>query len=149
MSLKHILNWEANNLKKLQNLKLLPYRVKGIGTSMVFLTIIALIVGKVFFADYHTLRLIIKNLLLVSLLLVSISRDKVEDELTLVLRLQSYAFAFIAGVVYAMVQPFANLLVESVISSEMASLAELDVKQVLFFMLLVQLFYFNFTKRMR
>ena len=149
MSVKDVVNWEANNLKKLQNLKILPYRVKGIGTTMVFLSLLALVAGKFFIEDYHTLRLLIKNLLLVSLLLVSISRDKVEDELTLVLRLQSYAFAFITGVVYAMVQPFANLLVASVISTETATLTELDVKQVLFFMLLVQLFYFNLTKRLR
>ena len=108
-----------------------------------------MIAGKFLFADYHTLRLLIKNLLLVSLLIVSISRDEVEDELTLVLRQQSYAFAFIAGVIYAMVQPFANLLVESMISAETVAFAELDVKQVLFFMLLVQLSYFNVTKRMR
>jgi hypothetical protein len=116
---------------------------------MVVISIIALIAGKFLFADYHTLRLLIKNLLLISLLLVSISRDKVEDELTLVLRLQSYGFAFIAGVVYAMVQPIANLLVESIISAETVTFTELDVKQVLFFMLLLQLFYFNLTKRMR
>ena len=149
MNMNHLLKWEANNLKKLQNLKLLPYRVKGIATTMVFLTIVALIAGKFLFGDYHTVRLLIKNLLLVSLLLISIASDKVEDELTLVLRLQSYAVAFIAGVIYALVQPFANLLVEFVISTETATFAELDVKQVLFFMLLVQLFYFNVTKRMR
>lgn len=149
MSLNHILKWEAKNMKKLQNLKLLPNRVKGIGIIMVVISFIALIAGMFLFADYHTLRLLIKNLLLISLLLVSISRDKVEDELTLVLRLQSYGFAFITGVVYAMVQPFANLLVESIISTETVTFTELDVKQVLFFMLLVQLSYFTFTKRMR
>lgn len=149
MSLNHILKWEAKNMKKLQNLKLLPNRVKGIGIIMVVISFIALIAGMFLFADYHTLRLLIKNLLLISLLLVSISRDKVEDELTLVLRLQSYGFAFITGVVYAMVQPFANLLVESIISAETVTFTELDVKQVLFFMLLVQLSYFTFTKRMR
>ena len=149
MSLNTILKWEANNMKKLQNLKLLPNRVKGIAIIMVVITFFALIAGKFLFSDYHTVRLLIKNLLLVSLLLVSISRDKIEDELTLVLRLQSYAFAFIAGVVYTMVQPFANLLVESIISTETATFSELDVKQVLFFMLLLQLFYFTFTKRMR
>ena len=149
MNLNHILKWEANNMKKLQNWKLLPYRFKGIGTTMVVITIITMIAGKFLFADYHTLRLLIKNLLLVSFLIVTISRDKVEDELTLVLRMQSYAFAFIAGVIYALVQPFANLLVETIISAKTAAFAELDVKQVLFFMLLVQLFYFNVTKRLR
>ena len=149
MNLNAILKWEANYMKKLRNLKLLPNRVKGVAVIMVIITFFALIAGKFLFADYHTVRLLITNLLLVSLLLVSISRDKIEDELTLVLRLQSYAFAFIAGVVYTMVQPFANLLVESIISTETATFSELDVKQVLFFMLLLQLFYFTFTKRMR
>ena len=149
MNLNTILKWEANNMKKLRNLTLLPNRVKGVAIIMVVITFFALIAGKFLFSDYHTVRLLIKNLLLVSLLLVSISRDKIEDELTLVLRLQSYAFAFIAGVVYAMVQPFANLLVESIISTETATFSELDVKQVLFFMLLLQLFYFTITKRMR
>ena len=149
MKMNHILEYEKKNLKKLQNLKLLPNRVKGIGIIMVVISLVLLIAGKFLFADYHTIRLLIKNLLLISLLLVSISRDKVEDELTLVLRLQSYGFAFIAGVVYAMVQPFANLLVESIISAEKVTFTELDVKQVLFFMLLVQLSYFTFTKRMR
>ena len=147
--MNHILEYEKKNLKKLQNLKLLPNRVKGISIIMVAISLVLLIAGKFLFADYHTLRLLIKNLLLVSLLLVSISRDKVEDELILQLRVQSYAFAFITGVVYAMVQPFANLLVESLINNEAATFAELSVTQVLFFMLLVQLFYFTFTKRMR
>jgi hypothetical protein len=149
MNLNTILQWEANNMKKLQNLKLLPNRVKGVAIILVVITFFALIAGKFLFSDYHTVRLLIKNLLLVSLLLVSISRDKIEDELTLVLRLQSYAFAFIAGVVYAMVQPVANLLVEFLINNEAATFVELSITQVLFFMLLVQLSYFTFTKRMR
>ena len=149
MKMNHILDYEEKKLKKLQNLKLLPSRVKGIAIIMVVITFIALITGKFLFEDYVTLRLITRNLLLIALLLVSISSDKVEDELTLQLRAQSYAFAFITGVVYAMVQPFANLLVEFLINNEAATFTELSVSQVLFFMLLVQLSYFTFTKRMR
>ena len=149
MKINHILEYEEKKLQKLQSYKLLPNRVKGIGIIMVLISFIALIAGKFLFEDYLTLRLIIKNLLLISLLLVSISRDKIEDEMTLKLRVQSYAFAFITGVVYAMVQPFANLLIESILEKENAIFTELSVSQVLFFMLLVQLAYFTFTKRMR
>jgi len=149
MNLKNILAHEEKDLKKLENLKLLPNRVKTIGINLLILSVILLFAGKFLFTEYHTVRLVIKNLILISLLLISVSRNKFEDERTLRLRVQSYAFAFITGVLYAMVQPFAILLVKSILQSELATLVELSVFQVLIFMLLVQISYFNFTMRHR
>ncbi len=149
MNLKNILAHEEKDLKKLENLKLLPNRVKTIGINLLILSVILLFAGKFLFTEYHTVRLVIKNLILISLLLISVSRNKIEDERTLRLRVQSYAFAFITGVLYAMVQPFAILLVKSILQSELATLVELSVFQVLIFMLLVQISYFNFTMRHR
>jgi len=149
MNIKNILAHEEKDLKKLENLKLLPNRVKTIGINLLILSVILLFAGKFLFTEYHTVRLVIKNLILISLLLISVSRNKIEDERTLRLRVQSYAFAFITGVLYAMVQPFAILLVESIMQSELATLVELSVFQVLIFMLLVQISYFNFTMRHR
>jgi hypothetical protein len=83
------------------------------------------------------------------MLLITVTKDSIEDEMTLKLRSQAYTFAFIVGVLYALVQPLINFLVNTIVKIEDVSFALLSVDQVLFFMLLVQLAFFHFTKRMR
>lgn len=54
------------------------------------------------------LREFIKYGLLVSLFIISISKEPIEDELILHLRMQSYAFAFIGGIFFVLLQPLLN-----------------------------------------
>ena len=147
--MNRILDYEKKNFKKLQNLKLLPNKVKQFGIGLAIVSFVTIIAGKFLFEDYMLLRAVIKNILLISLLLISISRDKMEDEMTIKLRAQSYGMAFIFGVLYALTQPFANLFVDFLLQEENPSFTQLSVTQVLVFMLLVQLSAFYFSKRMR
>ena len=87
--------------------------------------------------------------MLISLLVVSLSKDKDEDEMLKLIRMQSYAIAFITGVLYAIIQPVANYVVALIIESNKAGFGALGEFQVLFFMLMIQLFIFNYLKKMR
>ncbi len=87
--------------------------------------------------------------MLVSVLMISISRDKEEDEMTLKLRSQAFVFAFIWGVLYAAAQPFINIAADFFIGSEEEGWSQLSVNQVLFFMLMIQLSFYHVAKRMR
>lgn len=146
MNTQKIMEYEANNTRKF---KLLPYSYKRIGIGLLIISIIGLIFFKLLFEDFETIGMIIKKVLIVSLLIISISKDKVEDELTIQLRAHSYSLAFIIGVLYALVQPYANYLVALVINFDDTSYADLGDFQVLIFMLMVQLMFYRLLKATR
>jgi len=149
MGVKHILEHEHKSIKRGERLQLLPNRYKRMAIISALVLFVSLLTVKFFLGDFETTQLIIKNLLLISLLLISISSDRIEDERSSKLRSQSYAYAFVVGVIYALVQPFADLLVDAVLHTETPTFTELSVSQVLFVMLFVQVAYFHFIKRMQ
>jgi len=89
---------------------------------------------------------LLKPGLLLGLLLISISREKDEDEMIVQLRAQSYSLAFVIGVIDAFVQPYVNYGITFLAKPEKASL-DMSQYQVLFFMLLVQIIFFYKLKR--
>ena len=80
---------------------------------------------------------------------MSITRDREEDEMTIQLRMQSYAWAFITGVIYALIMPYVQFGVSSVVNNDNETLDNLGDFQVLLFMLLVQLMCYHVLKRYR
>ncbi len=98
--------------KNQKDLLLLPYYFRGIafgilalGFIFVGLTLLDIIsLGK------EIESLIFQELFLVGLLLLVITKGRVEDELTLRIRLKSFTAAFIFGVANVIVNPFINLL---------------------------------------
>ncbi|QTE23370.1 hypothetical protein [Polaribacter cellanae] len=50
----------------------------------------------------------LRGFILFGMLLISISKDKIEDEFIESLRSQSYRIAFILGILYSLLQPFIN-----------------------------------------
>lgn len=99
--------------------------------------------------DTEWLKLLVQKTLLIGLLIMSISKDKEEDEMTITLRSQSYAVAFVIGVVYALLMPYVEFGVGSVVKSNTAELKNLGDFQVLLFMLMIQLLFYHNLKRFR
>ena len=83
------------------------------------------------------------------MLLMSVSKDKIEDEMTVSLRAQSYTVAFIVGVVYALVMPYVEFGVSNVVHSGGEVYKDLGDFQVLLFMLMIQLMFYHTLKRYR
>jgi hypothetical protein len=98
----------------------LPHKFKILGLVVFIVSII--LNGIIDFSfesiDYRDLFLkIAKAGAILGLLLISVSKEKLEDELIVKLRMQSYNYAFIVGVLFALIMPFINYSIVFVFSS--------------------------------
>ncbi len=123
----------------------LPNRFIRIGIGITIASFIGIILIKVL-NDSETLIQLCRQLMLVGLLLVSISKDKEEDELIVKLRMQSYAFAFIVGIVYALVIPLLDFLLDSGLDKDVAAYEGMGDFMILWILLSVQIVVFNKLK---
>ena len=95
MNTKKIMECEQKRFTKLINFKL-PPKFMSIGIAIGAISMILMFVRA--FAlegDTEWLKLLLQKTLLIGLLVMSISKDKEEDEMTITLRSQSYAIAFV------------------------------------------------------
>ena len=136
---------ERTYLEKM-NKFLLPKKFKTIGYYIAF-GVFTLMILKKFVDEPLWVKPLLRKGLLFGMLLISISKDNIEDEFIESLRSQSYRLAFIMGVVYSLIQPVINYIVGSVIDSN-ETFNDFSYFEVLFFMLLVQLMMFWQLKRM-
>ncbi len=112
---------EYRRLKKIQNYQyLLPNHYKKVGIVLLMASLAVLITRKYLFEDVELVQEIGKKGMLLALLLITISKEKIEDELITKLRGQAFAVAFIAGVIYTLIQPLINYLVALLIKPEKA-----------------------------
>ena len=146
MNFKSISECEEKRISKFLNYKL-PNRYKKIGWIGFVLVGLSLIATKYFDGDFTIIVETFKRLLLVFLLMVVISKEKVEDEMVKSIRAQSFSFAFIGGVFYTLIQPIINLIVSSLFRPEKVIFEDLGDFQVLWFMLIVHLVVFNKLKK--
>ena len=140
---------ERRGLNKFINFRL-PHSFYKLGMIIVGASIVMMFVRA--FAlegDYNILKEVLKKVLLIGMLLMSIARDKEEDELILKLRMQSYTYAFVTGVIYALVMPYVDFGVSNIVHGGGEVYKDLGDFQVLIFMLLVQLLCFAALKRSR
>ncbi len=145
---KHI-ECEQKRFGKLINFRL-PSKFMNVGITIATLSIVLMFV-RAYALEGETvwLKLLLQKTLLVGLLIMSISKDQEEDEMTIALRSQSYAIALVIGVVYALIMPYVEFGVESVVKSNASELKNLGDFQVLLFMLMIQLLFFHNLKRFR
>lgn len=143
MNKKQFLNYEGRKLRKF---KLLPNSYKTIGFGLMILSVISLIILSFLTGELEFMKSLAKNCFLISMLIISISKDKVEDEFTIQLRAKSYSLAFVIGVIYAIIQPYVNYFVSSVIKPEKVIFAEFDSFVILWFMLAIQLAFYYVLK---
>ena len=146
---EEIINCERERLNKIVKFRL-PNRFLKIGIIISVMAIISMFVRA--FAlegDVFWLKELSKKALLIGMLLMSLSKDKEEDEMIVALRAQSYAIAFVVGVVYALVMPYVELGVSQVVNDAPQAYKDLGDFQVLVFMLMIQLLFFHNLKRYR
>jgi len=149
MNTKKIIECEQKRFGKLVNFRL-SSKFMSVGITIGLLSIVMLFFRA--FAlndDTEWLQLLLQKTLLIGMLIMSISKDKEEDEMIITLRAQSYAIAFIIGVVYALVMPYVEFGVDSVVASNVSEFKNLGDFQVLLFMLMIQLLFFHNLKRFR
>jgi len=135
---------ERKRLDKLNNFQL-PNRYKKIGWYFVLFVFILMIAKK--FVDEPTwVKPLLRNCMIVGFLIISLAKEKIEDELIVKLRGQSYRLAFVLGVVYSLVQPYIEYAVDYMLNTDDASMG-FSYFQTLIFMLVVQIGFFEQFKR--
>jgi len=140
MTLKSLMDNEHKRMEKLKNLQL-PHSYKKIGFGIFILSFIAFLIVA-FATDSLEAKLITKYGILMGLLITSISKEKIEDELIIELRMQSYTFAFVIGVIYSLGMPFIDYLFDFIFQNDKAIFKDMGDFQILWMLLFVQVFYF-------
>lgn len=136
---------EKSYVEKMNKFQL-HHKYKKVGYIISF-SAFALMIAKKFVDEPSWVKPVLSGLLLVGMLLISLAKEKLEDEYLDSLRSQSYRIAFILVILYALVQPFINFGV-GLLFDETEKLEGLNYFQILFYMLVVQLMVFWQLKRM-
>ena len=144
MNEQSICERERKQLEKLNKFQL-SNKFKRIGLIISLITF-GFMILKGFYDEPYWVKPLLRGSLIFGLLVISISKDKIEDEFIETLRAQSYRLAFIMAVVYTLVQPFINYGV-SILFNQKETLEGFSYFQVLFFMLIIQLLFFWQLKR--
>jgi len=136
---------ERSHLEKMNKFQL-KNQFKKIG-YVIAIGAFVLMFGRKFIENTEWVRPILQGVLLVGLLVISLSKDKEEDEFIDTLRSQSYRLAFLLAIAYSLLQPLVNYAVAQLLI-ENDEFKSFNYFQVLFFMLIVQLMFFWQLKRM-
>jgi hypothetical protein len=139
MSKQTLCERERSHLEKMNKFQL-GNQYKKIG-CIIAIGAFVLMIGRKYVEDSDWLKPILHGVLLIGLLIISLSKEKIEDEFVDSLRSQSYRLAFIVAIVYSLVQPLVNYGM-AVLLNQDDELKSFDYFQVLFFMLIVQLMFF-------
>ena len=142
MSFKKVSECERTKLESFLDKFQLPNVYKKVGLTVFVLSFLLLTVIKFIDSEPLWVRPGLKQMMLVGLLIISISREKIEDELIQILRSKSYSLAFIIGVIYIMLQPLINYIVDFILGTTEEP-DNLGYVQVLLFMLLIQVGFFE------
>jgi len=137
---------KTNKLTSLGSLQL-PNHFKKVGVGIAIISLALVITQGITGIFPEWVRFLLNNLLMLGMLMVSLSKDKIEDEFVVTLRSKSYQVAFIFGIGYTIIfLPLVNFLADLIQGSAFTPL-QTDYFDVLFLMLLVQLFSFKRLKR--
>jgi len=137
---------KTNKLTSLGSLQL-PNHFKKVGVGIAIISLALVITQGITGIFPEWVRFLLNNLLMLGMLMVSLSKDKIEDEFVVTLRSKSYQVAFIFGIGYTIIfLPLVNFLADLIQGSAFTPL-QTDYFDVLFLMLLMQLFSFKRLKR--
>ena len=139
---------EDRRFEKFKNFGL-PHTYRKIGVILVIISLLMMISSKFVTYDFDTtsLKFLSKRIILVGLLVIAISKEKVEDEMIRTIRGQAFSMAFVAGVVYTLAQPLINYIVALFIEKDKEPLSDVGDFQVLWFLLTMYLLFFYMIKR--
>lgn len=143
MDTKSFLDYERKSIDQLKKHQL-PNKFKKFGIVIFVVAFIAL-----FLTTKGTdLKLIAKYGLILGLLIISISKEKIEDELIRNLRMQSYTFAFIFAVFMTITSPIINYLINLISEKQQQVFDGMGDWIILWLLLSVQVFYFQYLKKL-
>jgi hypothetical protein len=148
MALKSSNETELKSIEKLIKYQL-PNKFKAIGFGIFIVSLLFTLALPFTLENYEHNNLIdksVKSALLLGLLVISISKEKVEDELIIALRMKSYSYAFIGGVLYVMIMPYINYLLVLLYSNNPKIEGVTDFT-ILGMLLTIQIFSFRSLKR--
>ncbi|WP_298420926.1 hypothetical protein [uncultured Kordia sp.] len=138
---------EQRRFNKFKNFGL-PHTFKKIGIVLVVVSILFMFARKLLDIEVATtLKFILKRVVLIGLLMVAISKEKIEDEMIRTIRGQAFKMAFIAGVVYTLIQPLINYIVAFFVEKDKEPLSDVGDFQVLWFLLTMYLLFFYMIKK--
>lgn len=143
MNAKLFLDCERKNLEKFKKYQL-PNKAKKFGWILFGIAFIALFLT----AKDSSPKLIAKYVILVGLLIVSVSKEKIEDELLKNLRMYSYAFAFILAVLITITNPLISYIANFVFTEKQDPFSGIGDWKILWFLLSIQVFFFEYLKKM-
>ena len=139
---------ERRRYEKMRRLQLLPNSYKKVGIWLAVLAFLTLMVTKFSGIELGDFKFIIRSILICGLLLVVISRDQIEDELTLKLRSQAFTMSFIFGVAYTIIRPFIDYSIGIFITNDFDPNGFSSFELILV-MLMIQILFYNVSKKMR
>ncbi len=139
------LDRERKSAKRLASMQI-PNSFKKVGVLIAAISFIGLIANKLIL-NAEEIRFLCRHGLIVGFLIISIARDKQEDEFIKDLRLKSYFFAFIFCVAYSVVMPYIDYLVDLFRDKE-SVLKDSGDFMILWMLICVQVFYFEYLKRL-
>ena len=145
MDLNKVIECEA---KQLQKFRLLPNSYKRIGLMLVLASFTSLFVLAAFEAA-DIFKTFAKNGMLIGMLLISLSKERIEDEYIKSLRTRSFMMALAIGVLYAVIQPVVNYGVGELLQPGQNPFSELSAFQTVWFMLVIQLAFYYVLKATR
>ena len=148
MNAKKIVDCERSTIQKILNFRL-PIYFRTVGIVLFALSFLFMFLKSSFPEYIEIIKETSKRVMVVAMLFMSMAKDKEEDELTILLRGQSYAVAFILGVIYALVMPYVEYGVSNLLNSGTEAFKDLGDFQILIFMLMIQLMYYHILKRNR
>ncbi len=144
MNTKSMLDCENDRLRALRVFQL-PHAAKRIGIFLALAAFVLLFVNA-FLIEKELIRSMARYGLLIGMLIISISKEPIEDERIMSIRMRSYAFAFVAGVAFSLVQPFFDVGVDLLVNPEKAALKDSGDFVILWLLLSIQVFSFHLSK---
>ncbi len=147
MSIKSFLSRDLKRTEKINKLQL-PNKFKTIGWTLFIISFVSIFIINIVISDEiirKQLMITTKYGILLGLLIVSLSKEKIEDEYIKSIRMQSYMFAFIIGVIQSLIFPFIDFGVDSLLNGE-ANFEPAGDFFILWVLLLCQIMFFNILK---
>jgi hypothetical protein len=100
---------------------LLPNYFKRVGIVIMLLALVPLVIVKAMNveltpANQELFKLLSMNAFILGLLFVAWAKDKVEDEMTIAIRLKAIGWSFIWAVLFVIIKPFVDMLFKDPVS---------------------------------
>ena len=146
MTTKSFFDHERKSAERIKRFQL-PHSFKRIGIAISVLALVLVLASSTLFeSTFH--KEMTKYLLLLGMLIIVLAKEKIEDERIAQLRLQAFRFAFVFGVVMTLLQPFVDLFVDLFLEDGEPVFTEESNFKVLWYLLAMQIFYFEYLKKL-